>query len=207
MKHKLLFRIILTCLTLILLQSCASKTPLQHFKETPRGQEDIAGWEKARWGMTVEEVNAIYSLKGTFKPDDGLFESGLQKVDVHFYKNHIIPSSLYWDKLPTVASFYFDKHDPTGKLVRVKVIAVTEFGKLKFNQSPISSFFRFLIKKYGWPYQYHPVKGKNATNYFWRAQSGMIQLRHTKTEIKGGMWNHIFTINYLSKTHPYFGNR
>ena len=198
---------IVVCFALFSLQSCSNKTLLQYYEKTPRGKEDITGWEKAYWGMSYPEVEKLYSLKGDFREDEGLYESGFKRVDGHYYKSYILPTPHYWDKLPTVVSFYFDKNDLTGKLVRVKLMLMTEFGKIDFEQTPLSSFFRFIIKKHGWPYQYHPVKGGITTAYYWSAQSGMIQSRFTTNELKNGMWNHIFTVNYLSKDHPSFGSR
>ncbi len=189
-------KMVLICLTLLSLSSCANKTLLQHYENTPHGKEDITGWQKSYWGMNVEEVDNLYPLKGDFKADDGLFESGFKGVDGHFYKSHIIPSPNYWDKLPTIVSFYFDKNDSTGKLVRVKLMLMTQFGKIDFEQTPLSGFFRFIIRKHGWPYQYHPVKGGGTTVYYWRGLSGMIQTRFTQNKIKRGLWNYIFTTNH-----------
>lgn len=191
----------------LLLQSCAHMTLLQHYENTPRGKEDISGWEKVHWGMSVAEVNELYPLKGDFIADDGLFEPGFKQVDGHYYKSHIIPSPNYWERLPTVVLFYFDNNDSTGKLVRVKLMLMTQFSELDFEQTVLSGFFRFIIKKYGWPYHFHPVKGSDTTAYYWSTQSGMIQARFTRNEIKDGKWNYIVTANYLAKDHPLFGKR
>jgi len=196
--------LVLFCL---FLQSCAHKTPLQFFAQTDRGKENIVGWEKVRWGMSVDEVNRLYPLKGSFKADSGLFEPGLKKVDGHFSRTHLISSPFYWDKLPILVLFYFDSDDGSGRLVRVKVMTMTEYGKVEFEQSPIHGLFRFMIKKYGWPYRYHATREGRATDYYWKAQSGMILARYSVTKNNDGQWNHLFTVNYLSKVHPCFSSR
>lgn len=206
MAHKVL-NFVFCCLVLLLITSCAEKTLLQHYENIPHGKEDIIGWEDVRWGMSVEDINKLYPLKGDFKADEGLFESNLMKVDGHFYKSYIIASPYYWEKLPTVVSFYFDKNDKTGKLLRVKLMVMTQFGKVDLNQTPLLNLYQYIIRKYGWPYQFHPVKGVDTTIYYWSSQSGMIQSRFTKNKMNDGTWNYISTTNYLSKEHPFYGRR
>ena len=206
-KVKTVQKLVLLCLALLSLSSCGGKTILEYYEDTPRGREDVTGWEKVNWGMSVEEVDNLYPLSGDFKADKGLFEPGLAVVDGHFYKSQVNMPHNYWEDLPWVASFYFDKNDSTGKLVRVKLMLMTGFAKLGFEQSSQASFFRFIIKKHGWPYRYHPVKGEETTVYHWWTRSGAIQARITKNKIKDGTWNYILTVNYLSKEHPAFGDR
>ncbi len=200
-------KIVFTCCALLLLTSCTEKTLLQYYENTPRGTEDIAGWEKVDWGMTVSEVQSIYPLKGEFKEDEGLFEPGYLETDGHYFKSHIVPSPHYWEKLPTVVSFYFDKNDQTGKLVRVKLMFMTQLGKIGFEQTTLSNYYRYIIRKHGWPYRFHPDQNNDATVYHWSSQSGMIQSRFTRNTFNDGLWNYVATTNYLSKDHPLFGSR
>ncbi len=119
-------------------------------------ESDIAGWGKAKWGMTYAEVQKLYEL--------GQWESGDIPISKMKKRVHIMGRNF-------AVAFYFDERSPEGLLYKV---ALAHFETSKLDASWVNSIKNILVDKYGNPAIFE-VTDRMKTS-LWSKSSGRLKL-------------------------------
>jgi hypothetical protein len=96
-------------------------------------KEDIVGWDKARWGMTLSELEKLYELEGWVKTE---------------FNRRPLKKQSEIGGFNFGGNFVFDRRSPSGELFEINLWSMTENAKNKDIYEKLMSLY---IRKYGKP--------------------------------------------------------
>ena len=119
-------------------------------------ESDIAGWGKAKWGMSHSEVTKLYELSN--------WEAGNMPISKLKKRIKIMGRDFG-------VAFYFDERSARGKLFKV---ALAHFDKTKMDTTWLNSIKNALVEKYGNPTLFD-INGKMKIS-MWTKSAGQLKL-------------------------------
>jgi hypothetical protein len=126
-------------------------------------KEDIVGWDNARWGMTLSELEKIYELEGWLKkPSNRRPLKKTYEIEGFNYR----------------VNFDFDRRSPKGELDSVYLVSSNSNAKNKDIYDKVMSLY---IRKYGKPDtdKEDDTKTKQHTReLIWNRPSGRVIYRY-----------------------------
>ncbi|MCB2188631.1 MAG: hypothetical protein KQJ78_19595 [Deltaproteobacteria bacterium] len=132
-------------------------------------QEDVGGWDKAKWGMTRAELSKIYRIK---KYEGDYQGHGNRMFSMNPPK---IRGTIF------MLEFWFDGEGDAGKLIRVQLVGAPDGDR--------DEIFGMMVSKYGEPSDQDVVA--LGAKYIWNRGPTRIELTRIKSQDK-----QVYKINY-----------
>jgi hypothetical protein len=126
-------------------------------------KEDIVGWDKARWGMTLSELEKLYELEGWVKTE---------------FNRRPLKKQYEIGGFNFGGNFVFDRRSPSGELFEINLWSMTENAKNKDIYEKLMSLY---IRKYGKPRtdkEEVTKTGQNKRIAIWNRPSGRVTHRY-----------------------------
>ncbi len=153
------------------------------------GDEDITGWGQLHWGMPFDDVAEIYKLSEW-------------KVQANqFFCTLINPDFAIGEGIGTVAVVFFNRPDPDGKLIKIKLANISKKpSETPFKKSPVRYYLDDLIRTYGKPARITRKSDLSRHVYFfWEKPSGWIDAKLVQFDYPDNRTSFLFNVEFYSR--------